>query len=38
MIAAEEQVEQAKDKAQMSDLRAELAALKGQGAAGKETK
>ncbi|TWT45728.1 hypothetical protein RAS1_21570 [Phycisphaerae bacterium RAS1] len=37
MLAAEEQVEQAKETAQMSDLRAELAKLKGEGGA-KETK
>lgn len=37
MIAAEEQVEQAKETAQMSELRAELAKLKGEGGA-KETK
>lgn len=37
MITAEEQVETAKEAAQMSDLRAELAALKGE-KAGKETK
>jgi hypothetical protein len=38
MIAAEEQVEAARETQQMSALRAELAALKGQGAAGTETK
>lgn len=37
MIAAEEQVEKARDEQQMSALRAELAALKGQ-QGGKETK
>lgn len=38
LIAAEEQVEQAREQQQMSALRAELAALKGPGATGKETK
>ncbi len=38
MIAAEEQVEKARDDQQMSALRAELAELKGEGATDKETK
>ncbi len=38
LIEAEGQVEQAREQQQMSALRAELAALKGQGDAGKETK
>lgn len=38
MIAAEEQVEQAREQQQISSLRAELATLKGDEAAGKEKK
>lgn len=38
LIAAEEQVEKAREGQQMSALRAELAELKGEGQTGKETK
>lgn len=38
MIAAEEQVEKAREEQQMSALRAELEALKGEGGKDKETK
>jgi len=38
MITAEEEVDKAREGAQMSALRAELAELKGQGETGKETK